>query len=133
MDASQLLEELQFKMVKSSGAGGQHVNKVATKVVLSFNVKNSNGLTPKEKLLLSSKLGSRLTTSGELQLQCSDTRSQLRNKRAVIQRFIALIQESLKVEAPRRPTKVPRSVVKKRLENKKKHSKKKENRKPPDL
>ena len=133
MNTPVLLDELQFKMVRASGAGGQHVNKVATKVVLHFNLEESSGLTHSEKELLLARLANKLTVSGQLQMQCGETRSQLRNKRILIQRFLGLIEDNLKVEAPRKPSKIPRGVVKKRIENKKRQSQKKANRKPPEL
>ncbi|MDC7997179.1 alternative ribosome rescue aminoacyl-tRNA hydrolase ArfB [Gilvibacter sediminis] len=133
MDRPQLLSELQFKMARSSGSGGQHVNKVATKVVLSFNLRDSQGLSDQQKELLSQRLASRLTSSGYLQLHCGETRSQLRNKRLVIQRFFALLEQGLREEKPRKPTKIPKGVLKKRREDKRRQSQKKANRKPPQF
>ena len=133
MDRPQLLSELHFKMARSSGSGGQHVNKVATKVVLSFNLPDSQGLSDQQKELLSQRLASRLTSSGYLQLHCGETRSQLRNKRLVIQRFFALLEQGLRVEKPRKPTKIPKAVLKKRREDKRRQSQKKANRKPPQF
>ncbi len=133
MQRQQIENELQFKMIRASGAGGQHVNKVATKVVLNFNVFDSQGLTEEEKELLKTTLNTRLTNRGQLQLSCSDTRSQLRNKRLVTQRFFDLLEQSLTVNKPRKATRPSRGVVRKRLENKKKQSKKKTDRKPPDV
>ena len=133
MDRPQLLSELQFKMARSSGSGGQHVNKVATKVVLSFNLPDSQGLSDQQKELLSQRLASRLTSSGYLQLHCGETRSQLRNKRLVIQRFFALLEQGLREEKPRKPSKIPKAVLKKRREDKRRQSQKKANRKPPQF
>ena len=130
----QLIEnELRFKMVRASGAGGQHVNKVATKVILYFNVLDSHGLTPEQKELLKTNLHTRLTANGQLQLSCGDTRSQLRNKRLVVQRLFALLEQRLVVKKQRKETKPSKAVIKKRLENKKHQSKKKANRKPPEI
>ncbi|NQX78111.1 alternative ribosome rescue aminoacyl-tRNA hydrolase ArfB [Gilvibacter sp.] len=133
MDRPQLLSELHFKMARSSGSGGQHVNKVATKVVLSFNLPDSQGLSDQQKELLSQRLASRLTSSGYLQLHCGETRSQLRNKRLVIQRFFALLEQGLKQDKVRKPTKIPKGVLKKRREDKRRQSQKKANRKPPQF
>lgn len=133
MDFDTLLDELEFKMARASGAGGQHVNKVATKVILYFNLFDSKGLDDHQKALLEERLESRLTKAGKLQLQCGATRSQLKNKEIVIQRFKTLITENLATDPPRKPTRIPKAVVKKRLENKKKQAQKKANRKPPEL
>lgn len=131
MNTPILLDELQFKMVRGSGPGGQHVNKVATKVLLQFNLEASRGLDESQKELLRVSLSTRLTQSGQLQMQCSETRSQLRNKRILQQRFLDLISNGLIQEKPRKATRVPRAVVKKRLDNKKRQSQKKADRKPP--
>lgn len=133
MDRAQLLSELHFKMTRSSGSGGQHVNKVATKVVLSFNLYDSLGLTEDEKTLLKTRLASRLTSNGQLQLHCGETRSQVRNKRLVIQRFFNLLQQGLKTEKTRKATRIPRAVKQKRSEDKKRQSQKKADRRPPQI
>ena len=133
MDRAQLLSELHFKMARSSGSGGQHVNKVATKVVLSFNLYDSLGLTEDEKTLLKTRLASRLTSNGQLQLHCGETRSQVRNKRLVSQRFFNLLQQGLKTEKTRKATRIPRAVKQKRSEDKKRQSQKKADRRPPQI
>ncbi|OUR91567.1 aminoacyl-tRNA hydrolase [Flavobacteriales bacterium 34_180_T64] len=132
-DEALLISELIFKASRSSGAGGQHVNKVASKVELSFQVKESLVLNDDQKELLIFNLDTRLTKNKVLQLQCGESRSQHKNKALVIQRFLDIIREGLIVPKERKPTKVPKSVVKKRLSNKKKQSQKKANRKLPDL
>jgi ribosome-associated protein len=83
MDKVQILSELNFKAVRSSGAGGQNVNKVSSKVVLNFDVENSNGLSEEEKPLVLSKLASRLTKENILILNCDEDRSQFKNKAIV--------------------------------------------------
>ncbi len=128
-----LLKELSFKAVRSSGSGGQHVNKVATKVELNFNLSNSVVFSNEQKQLLFLKLQNRLTKEGVLMLQCNETRSQFKNKELVIKRFLILIKNSLVVHKKRIPTKVPKSIVKRRLNNKKKQSEKKVNRKKPNI
>ncbi|MBL4663346.1 MAG: aminoacyl-tRNA hydrolase [Flavobacteriaceae bacterium] len=131
MQAEIILRELQFKAVRSSGPGGQHVNKTASKVEVSFNVFTSEGLSASEKERLTTKLANKLTSEGILSIQSSESRSQHRNKKMGIDRLIALIKENLKVEKPRRKTKPSRGVIEKRLQSKKRIALKKSNRKPP--
>lgn len=133
MNAEQLISELSFKAVRSSGSGGQHVNKVASKIELHFDLENSESFLDDERKLLLQTLNNRLTKDNRLILQCDETRSQHKNKELVIKRFLALIQEGLIVQKKRKPTKTPKSVLKKRQENKRKQSQKKANRKTPDL
>ena len=133
MDREKIITELTFKAVRSSGAGGQNVNKVSSKVVLGFNVPASKALSEEEKLLAETRLASRLTDDGVLILQCDEDRSQLRNKDIVIKRFFLVMDAALKVDKIRRPTKIPRSVIKKRIEGKRRLSDKKQNRRKPDL
>ncbi|MFV0566367.1 MAG: alternative ribosome rescue aminoacyl-tRNA hydrolase ArfB [Flavobacteriaceae bacterium] len=128
-----LLNELSFKAIRSSGAGGQHVNKVASKVELAFNLTASEVLDVEQKTLLSEKLQSKLTKNGMLILQCGDSRSQHKNKALVINRFFELLERKLKVDKIRVPTKVPRSVIKKRLKSKQHLSDKKTNRRKPSV
>lgn len=127
-----LINEVSYKAVRSSGAGGQHVNKTSSKVILTFNVEQSSGLTVEEKQLLSNKLQSRLTLSSDLILECSDTRSQHKNKELVLDRFKEVILSGLKVPKRRKKTKPSRASKFKRLRKKKMHSEKKINRRKPD-
>jgi len=133
MNTSIIINELEFKAIRSSGAGGQHVNKVSSKIELTFNIVESNGLTEDEKVRINNTLASRITKLGCLVLQCGDTRSQHRNKELVISRFLDVVKASLIVPKPRKRSKPTRSSVKKRLENKKKHAQKKSNRRKPLL
>ena len=133
MDKEQLLSELNYKAVRSSGAGGQNVNKVSSKVVLNFDVENSNGLSEEEKPLVLSKLFTRLTKENILILNCDEDRSQFKNKAIVTKRFLDLIAQSLHIEKIRKPTKIPKSVIRKRLKDKKTISEVKKNRKRPEF
>jgi ribosome-associated protein len=133
MNAEQLISELTFKAVRSSGAGGQNVNKVASKVELYFDVPASLALNEDQKQIILQKLQNRLTKEGVLMLQCDESRSQHKNKSLVIDRFMALIETSLKLPKKRKPTKIPKSVIKKRLKSKRDVSNKKALRKPPSL
>ncbi len=132
-DEIAILNELTFKAVRSSGAGGQHVNKTASKVELMFDVENSQALSEQQKEKIKSELQSRLTKEFVLMLQCGESRSQHKNKKIIIQRFLDIIKESLTEDKERIPTKTPRSVKRRRLKNKRIRSEKKANRKPPSL
>jgi len=133
VEKEQLISELSFKAVRSSGSGGQHVNKVATKVELYFDLENSSVLAEEKKEKLKEFLRKKLNKDGVLILQCSQTRSQLKNKELVIKKFFELIEKGLKEQKKRIPTKTPKSVIKKRLANKQLIAKKKANRKKPDI
>lgn len=133
MDKIKIIQELQFKAVRSSGAGGQHVNKVSTKIELSFNLDNSNALSETEKERISLKLAHRLTKENMLLLQCDESRSQHKNKDLAIKRFLEVLENALIVPKKRRKTKPSRGAIEKRLQNKKKAALKKVNRGKPDL
>lgn len=133
MDKEIILSELNFKAVRSSGAGGQNVNKVSSKVVLTFDVENSSGLLEEEKSLVLSKLSTRLTKENILILNCDEDRSQFKNKAIVIKRFFDLITQSLHIEKVRKATKVPKSVIRKRLKDKKTNAEVKKNRRRPEF
>ncbi len=131
MDKDIISKELKFKAVRSSGAGGQHVNKVATKVVLLFDLMNSKGLSIEEKEVLLQKLSNKINNHGELSLFSEKSRSQYQNKTAVIIKFFNLMTEKLKPNKIRKLTKPTRSSLMKKAENKKKQSIKKDLRKKP--
>jgi ribosome-associated protein len=133
MDIKVILRELDFKAVRSSGPGGQHVNKVSTKVVVNFDLKNSEGLTAIEKERLLLKLASKLHTDGMLQLQDDSSRSQHKNKANVVKKLIQILELHLKVAKERKPTKISRAAIEKRIKSKRQLSEKKSNRKPPEM
>lgn len=133
MEKEKIISELNFKAVRSSGAGGQNVNKVSSKVVLSFDLNNSKALSEEEKLQLETKLRSRLTTDNLLILNCDEHRSQLKNKEIVTKRFLNIITAGLVVPKIRKATKIPKSVIKKRIKDKKNLSEIKYLRKKIDL
>ena len=133
MEKDKLITELQYKAVRSSGAGGQNVNKVSSKVVLSFDVKNSKVLSEDEKMLLEMNLASRLTNDQILILNCDEDRSQLKNKEIVTKRFLAIIEQGLHIPKNRKSTKIPKSVIRKRIKDKKNLSEIKKNRKRPEF
>jgi ribosome-associated protein len=133
MNKDILLSELNYKAIRSSGAGGQNVNKVSSKVVLSFNLENSNGLNDNEKNYLKEKLASRLTQEFILILNCDEDRSQVKNKSIVTKRFIGIIEKGLTKPKIRRATKATKASKERRLKAKKTTSITKQNRKKPDL
>ena len=132
MDIQKIISEVNYKAVRSSGAGGQNVNKVSSKVVLTFDVEHSQGLSEEEKELLKANLSSRLTTHFSLILNCDEDRSQLRNKDIVTKRFLEIIKKGLEVPKIRKATKIPKSAIRKRIKNKKNVSQIKQNRRKPD-
>ena len=133
MNSKSIIRELQFKAVRSSGAGGQHVNKVSSKVELSFNVENSISLTTEEKEIIQTKLANRLSKDNILSLSCSESRSQHKNKELVIKRFIEILKKTLIKPKVRKATKPSKSSIQKRLNTKKKTAFKKAFRRKPEL
>ena len=129
----QLISELHYKAIRSSGAGGQQVNKVSSKIELSFNLEDSQVFTEEQKERLKGKLHSRLTKENVLLLQCGESRSQHKNKQIAIKRFLQIIAEGLIIPKKRKPTKIPRAVKIKPLKSKRSNSETKANRKKPNL
>lgn len=119
-------KEIQFTATRSSGAGGQNVNKVSSRIELRFSVVNSLILSDDEKALIFKKLSTRINSDGELVLTAQTERSQYRNKQQVLERFIQLIADALKEEKPRIPTKPTRTSRIKRMTSKLRHSQKKQ-------
>ena len=122
------IAELQFRFATSSGPGGQHVNKAETKAILLFDVANSPSLDATTRARLLQKLANRLDKDGVLQIQAQQTRSQHRNRELAITRFQKLLFEALKPVKKRRKTKPSRAAIKKRLNDKKKLSQRKQSR-----
>lgn len=121
-------KEFEFITSRSSGAGGQHVNKTNSKVQLRFNVSNSNLLSNEEKELLQKNLSTRINKDGILQIVSQKSRSQIKNKKDCIKRFYELLETGLQIPKKRKKTKRSVKSILKRLENKKRQSEKKENR-----
>lgn len=133
MDLQILRNELIFKAVRSGGAGGQHVNKVSTKVVLYFNLEKSNAFDVETQSILLEKLQSKISQEGFIVLSSDETRSQFKNKELVWEKLVALLQNQLKINKPRKETKIPRSVIEKRLKAKKINAQIKLNRRKNDF
>jgi ribosome-associated protein len=114
--------EFIFSATRSSGAGGQNVNKVNTRVELRFDVINSIVLTTEEKEIICKTYSKRITNEGELILVCQTERSQLRNKEKVIVRFYTLLEKALKPRKIRKKTKPSKADIEKRLEKKRMNS-----------
>jgi len=133
LDKNSILQELQFKAIRSSGPGGQHANKVSSKVELVFDLHNSNGLSEEEKNRLFLKLKSKLSKENVLILQCDESRSQHKNKDLVIKRFLDLLKKALVVPKKRKRTKPSKGSIEKRLKAKKRAALKKVNRSKPSL
>ncbi|NVK85239.1 MAG: aminoacyl-tRNA hydrolase [Cytophagia bacterium] len=123
--------EFQFQTSRSSGPGGQNVNKLETRVTLRFNPSNSQLLSPEELDRLLQKWNNKLTNEGELLISSEKHRSQLRNKEETIALFLLELKKAFTDPKPRKKAKIPKAVIKKRLDNKKKLSEKKSMRKPP--
>ena len=133
MNKEALISELKFRALRSSGAGGQHVNKVSTKVELSFDLENSSVLTKEQLEILRSRLSNRINKSGIIVMHCDETRSQFRNKQILIDRFYELIEQALIPKKKRKATKVPKKAVEKRLEDKRRKSQRKQSRQDPEF
>ncbi|MDG1039815.1 MAG: alternative ribosome rescue aminoacyl-tRNA hydrolase ArfB [Polaribacter sp.] len=133
MNTEKLIKELNFKATRSSGAGGQHVNKVSSKIELFFDVENSNEFSKEQKILLFKNLATRLTKENMLLLTCDESRSQHKNKELVIKRFLEIIKLGLIVPKKRKPTKPSKASIKRKAENKRKQALKKSMRKKPNL
>jgi ribosome-associated protein len=113
------LSELQFRFSPSGGPGGQHANKVNTRVELRFDVAGSPSLGPRQRARLIDRLGP------EVRLVADDERSQLRNRQLAVQRFRARVADALRIEKPRRPTRPSRGAVERRLTAKRRVSERK--------
>ncbi|GAC1494618.1 MAG: alternative ribosome rescue aminoacyl-tRNA hydrolase ArfB [Gemmatimonadaceae bacterium] len=120
--------ELDVRVSRSSGAGGQHVNKTSSRVEIFWNVITSRALTEAERTRLREKLASRLTIDGSIRVVASDMRSQSRNRDLAEERLADLVRRALTVPRTRRATKPTRAATEARLDSKKRHSTKKRDR-----
>lgn len=122
MDATLLFSELVFKTSRSGGAGGQNVNKVSTKVEIVFDIAASQVLSEEEKALLLSKLAGKLTIEGKLRLVSQSERTQIGNKKVVLEKFRLMIGKAFIIPKKRKPTKVSKAAKERRLASKKRDS-----------
>jgi ribosome-associated protein len=111
--------ELQYRFTPSSGPGGQHANKVSTRVELRFDVAGSPSLGPRQRSRLLARLGP------EIRVVADDERSQSRNRQLATERFCARVAAALHIEKPRRPTRPSRRATERRLDEKRRHSERK--------
>lgn len=133
MNAIQLLAELQFKAVRSSGAGGQNVNKVASKVLLTWNLNTSQAITVAERERILVKLANRISNDGFLQIASEADRSQLKNRTNAEKKLLRLVAQALEIAKPRKATGIPFGVKLERLASKKSKSQIKQNRRKPNF
>jgi ribosome-associated protein len=123
-------EELLFTASRSSGAGGQKVNKVSTRITLWFDVLKSPTLSEAEKRLLFNKWPTRINKAGWLWINAQQTRSQAGNRELALQRFVELLAQALVQPRLRKKTRIPRRVQEERIAEKKRRSRMKANRSP---
>ena len=112
-------DELRFTASRSRGPGGQHLNKTSTRVTLRFDLANSPSLSPEQKKLLRERLPTRISKQGVLRVVSQKTRSQAANRKAALERFVELLQQSLELRPKRKPVKMPSSAREKRIAGKK--------------
>src|SRR5690606_38402721 len=129
IDPDLLLPFVQFQTSRSGGSGGQHVNKVETKVTLLFDLEKATLFTPEEKLRIKQRLANRIQADGLLQVRSQQTRSQVQNKAHALQRLAELLTYALKTEKPRKATQPSKAAVQKRLDAKRQQALRKINRK----
>lgn len=124
-------DELVFETSRSSGPGGQNVNKVESRVTLRFDVESSPCLSDEQKALVRRRLATRVNRLGVLRVSSQKHRTQTANRRAATERFSELLRDALTVEPPRRPTAVPRSARRRRVDDKRRRGELKRRRRAP--
>jgi len=124
----QLLEEVSYKATTSGGKGGQNVNKVATRIELYFNIRDSRSLLEEQKELLLKKLGKHVSEEGILRITSSEHRTQFKNREAAAEKFVKLINKAFSAPKKRKATKPSPESKEARLEEKKRQSEKKRRR-----
>lgn len=125
--------ELDVRVSRASGAGGQHVNKTSSRVEIFWNIRGSRALSEEQRSRLAEKLASKLTTEGSIRVVASDMRSQSRNRDLAEERLADLVRRALTIPRKRRATKPTRASKEARLQSKKRHSTKKRDRRTTPL
>jgi ribosome-associated protein len=125
------LNELEFVTSRSGGPGGQNVNKLETRVEVRFNIVLSQSLTDGQRSLILEKLGNRIDRNGVLRVVSQESRSQWKNKQAVLDRLALLLRSALQPAKKRKPSSIPPAARQKRLDAKRKRSETKRLRRPP--
>ncbi|MDE2707210.1 MAG: alternative ribosome rescue aminoacyl-tRNA hydrolase ArfB [Gemmatimonadota bacterium] len=125
------LSELRFKFRRSSGPGGQNVNKLNTSVELQYDFVHSAVLSDEQRQRIAEKLATRLNSTGALVIQSERFRTQGRNRTDCLDKLAALLAEALKTQPKRKKTKPSRAAQARRLDSKRRHSEKKKNRQTP--
>jgi len=118
IDLEKILSEIKWKTSRSSGAGGQHVNKVETRVELLWNPDESAHFTDEQKEKIKTKLASHINKKGLLSVDCDTHRSQHKNKEVAVKKFEKLLQSSFKEKKKRKPTAPGKGAIEKRLKEK---------------
>lgn len=132
VNPTDLQPDLRYQFARSGGAGGQNVNKVATKAELRFNVRDSTRLTDEQRSVLLEKWANKLTTDGELVLTHQTERTQLANREKVTKKFYRLVERAFERPKPRRATKPSKAAVAERIAGKKRKGEVKAGRKRVD-
>jgi ribosome-associated protein len=122
------LSEISITFVRSSGPGGQHVNKTSTQAELTFDLGHSPSIPESDRQWLVARLATKLDSHGVLRITSQEYRSQLRNKRVALEKLEQLLQTAIHRPKKRKKTRPTRSAVEKRLSSKKKDSEKKKMR-----
>ena len=121
-------DEVTFVFSRSGGPGGQNVNKVATRATLLFDVKGSRALTPEQKARILERLATRVSHAGVLRVVCQTSRSQAATRTGAMERFAMLLRDALRREKPRTPTRVSKADKVRRLDEKRRRSRLKRDR-----
>ena len=128
-----IINECIFTSIRSSGPGGQNVNKVSSKVELRFNISQSRVLSDREKIMILERMRKKINKEGELILTSQTERSRFQNKLRVTEKFLSLLHKALVPVKKRVPTTPTRSSKQKKSERKRKQSEKKKLRNPPEI